>query len=59
MLHLVDIVQAPVKKGQKIGEAVISIPGVEDKKIDLIAGKDIAKLGLWGRFKATIHRVLP
>jgi len=48
--HL-DQVAAPIKKGQEIGRAVITVPGRPDVSVPLVAAADVQPLGLWGKLK--------
>ena len=48
--HL-DQVSAPVKKGQEIGKAVISVPGRQDMVVPLVAAADVEPLGFMGKIK--------
>ena len=48
--HL-DQVTAPVKKGQEIGKAVISVPGHQDLVVPLVAAADVEPLGFMGKIK--------
>ncbi|HCU59315.1 MAG TPA: D-alanyl-D-alanine carboxypeptidase [Alphaproteobacteria bacterium] len=41
--------KAPVKKGSKIGQIMITTPAGQLQKIDLIASKDVAKVGILNR----------
>jgi len=49
--HL-DAVTAPVKKGQEIGKAIISVPGRADQIVTLVAANDVEPLGFMGK----LHR---
>ena len=40
-------VSAPVKKGDKLGEIIFTKDGEEIKKVDIVAGEDIAKKGFF------------
>lgn len=42
-------VKAPIAKGQKLGVVKIEIPGRQVQEIDLVADRDIAKLGFFGK----------
>lgn len=46
---LPDSINAPVKKGQKLGEMQILYDGKLLKKVDLLAAKDVARISLLGR----------
>ncbi|MBR2070646.1 MAG: D-alanyl-D-alanine carboxypeptidase, partial [Clostridia bacterium] len=43
-------VKAPVKKGDKVGEAVIYKDGVEVDRINLLAATDVERKGFFGIF---------
>ena len=47
-------VKAPIKKGAVIGYAELSDPDGQAHKINLVAGEDVAELGLWGKFVANL-----
>ena len=47
-------VKAPIKKGAVIGYAELSDPDGQARKINLVAGEDVAELGLWGKFVANL-----
>ena len=47
-------VQAPILKGQKLGQIVISGPNDQIRKLDLVASKNIDKVGYFGKLKAII-----
>ena len=51
-----DGVAAPVKKGDKLGELVISAPDTKDVVVPLLAGADVEKKGLFGRIGAALGR---
>lgn len=46
-LVLPESLPAPLVKGQKVGEAVISQKGKDMAKFDLVAGGDVPKASLW------------
>jgi D-alanyl-D-alanine carboxypeptidase (penicillin-binding protein 5/6) len=54
--HL-DQVTAPVKKGQEIGKAVISVPGRQDLVVPLVAAADVEALGFMGKIKRKISHL--
>lgn len=41
----------PVKKGQKIATVTLEIPDQEPRTVDLVAAKDVKRLGYFGRIK--------
>lgn len=51
-------VKAPVKAGQQLGYVKAEIPGQEDLQIPLIAAKDVAKVGVWGKISKNIRYLL-
>ena len=51
-------VQAPIKKGDKLGVVKISIPEESTFEVDLIAAEDIEKLNIFGRAAANIKYLL-
>lgn len=51
-------VPAPVVKGQQIGTLTISAPEVDTVEIPLVAGDDVAQLGLMGRLGAALDYIL-
>lgn len=51
-------VKAPVKKGDKIAEMVLSAPDHADEVLPLYAAKDVKKLGYFGRMKETVKYFL-
>lgn len=51
-------VKAPVKAGQQLGYVKAEIPGQEDLQIPLVAAKDVAKVGVWGKITKNIRYLL-
>jgi len=47
-------IPAPITAGQEVGKVVISAPGMADMEVPLVAGKDVPKLGFFGRMIATL-----
>jgi serine-type D-Ala-D-Ala carboxypeptidase (penicillin-binding protein 5/6) len=47
-------IYAPIKKGQELGQLVISAPGMPARRVPLIAAEDVAKVGPFGRLTANI-----
>jgi len=39
----------PIKKGDQVGELVITASGISDVRVPVVAGEDVKKLGLLGR----------
>ncbi len=50
-------VQAPIEKGQKLGELVVSIEGIPENRIPLVASQDVERGGFLSRI-VTAARVL-
>ena len=48
-------IPAPVVKGAKLAELVVSAPNEDDMVFSLVAGNDVAALGLLGRLGAAIN----
>jgi D-alanyl-D-alanine carboxypeptidase (penicillin-binding protein 5/6) len=55
--HL-DQITAPIKKGQEIGKAVISVPGHPDTVVPLVAAADVQPLGLWGKLRRKLGHLI-
>ena len=51
-------VEAPIRKGTVIGKLHIVIPDQEPQDIDLLAGRDVERRGLFGRVAARLHYLL-
>ena len=51
-------VQTPIGKGQILGHITISAAGIETKSIPLVAGSDVARLGLFDRVLAKLHYLI-
>ncbi|MBR2034103.1 MAG: D-alanyl-D-alanine carboxypeptidase [Alphaproteobacteria bacterium] len=51
-------VKAPVKAGQQLGVVKVKLPGQEDLEVPLIASKDVAKVGLFGKIRKNIGYLL-
>lgn len=51
-------VKAPVKAGQQLGMVKVKLPGQEDLEVPLIASKDVAKVGLFGKIRKNIGYLL-
>ena len=51
-------VAAPIKKGDKVGELVISAPETKDVVVPLLAGADVERKGLFGRIGAALGRLV-
>lgn len=48
-------IQAPVTKGQKLGQLVIHIPDLPDHTVDLVAAGDVAKAGYLQRLETAFE----
>jgi len=48
-------VEAPVRKGQVLGELVVSVEGVPENRIPLVADRDVAKGGIISRIAAAAN----
>ncbi len=51
-------VTAPVLRGARLGQLTVSGPGVPELEVPLLAGADVARLGLPGRAMAVVGRML-
>ena len=51
-------VEAPIRKGTVIAKLHIVIPDQAPQDIDLVAGKDVDRAGLFGRVAARLHYLL-
>lgn len=51
-------VKAPIKKGDKLGVVKIEIPGQPDVEVDLLADRDVAKLGLFGKISENLKYLI-
>jgi serine-type D-Ala-D-Ala carboxypeptidase (penicillin-binding protein 5/6) len=51
-------VEAPVQKGTQIATLTISSPGLPERKVPLVAGDDVPRLGLFGRIAATLSHLI-
>jgi len=49
-------VPAPVQRGTRLGQLSVSGPGVPELEVPLLAGADVARLGLPGRAMAVVTR---
>lgn len=55
--HL-DAVSAPVKKGQEVGKATISVPGRPDQVVPLVAAGDVEALGFMGKLRRKFSHLI-
>lgn len=51
-------VQAPIKKGDRLGVVKIEIPGQPQTEIPLLADKDVEKLGFFGKIAENFRYIL-
>ncbi|MBV8060309.1 MAG: D-alanyl-D-alanine carboxypeptidase [Alphaproteobacteria bacterium] len=47
-------IAAPIKKGQVVGSMTLSAPGMEDRKVDLVAANDVAEKGFFARIASKL-----
>lgn len=57
-VNYVSPIPAPVTAGAQVAELVVSAPGEADVRVPLVAGNDIAKLGLVGRLGAALDYLI-
>ncbi|MBW7947191.1 MAG: D-alanyl-D-alanine carboxypeptidase [Sphingomonadaceae bacterium] len=50
-------IAAPVAKGQKIAELVLTVPGLADQRVPLVAAEAVEKAGPFGRMMAALRHV--
>jgi D-alanyl-D-alanine carboxypeptidase (penicillin-binding protein 5/6) len=51
-------IPAPIAAGQEVGKVVISAPGMTDMEVPLVAGKEVPKLGFFGRMVAAVKHFI-
>lgn len=51
-------VKAPIKKGDKLGVVKIEIPGQPDVEVPLLADRNVAKLGLFGKISENLKYLI-
>jgi D-alanyl-D-alanine carboxypeptidase (penicillin-binding protein 5/6) len=51
-------IKAPIEKGRQVASLVVSAPDVREVTVPLVAGADVQRLGVFGRFGAAIKYVL-
>ncbi len=51
-------IPAPITAGQEVGKVVISVPGMADMEVPLVAGKEVPKLGFFGRMFASLKHYI-
>ncbi|MBT3787553.1 MAG: D-alanyl-D-alanine carboxypeptidase [Alphaproteobacteria bacterium] len=54
-IELIEPVPAPITKGQQVGEIIIRAPETDEIRVPLLAGSDVAQLGLFGRLGAAFE----
>lgn len=59
-VHLVydGPVPAPISKGEKLAELVVRVPGADPLRVPVVAGEDVAKLGIAGRIAAALSHLI-
>ncbi|MGB0671009.1 MAG: D-alanyl-D-alanine carboxypeptidase family protein [Rhodospirillales bacterium] len=50
--------EAPITAGETVGKVEVSAPGQDVRSFPLVAGADVAQLGLWGRVNAAVRHIL-
>lgn len=50
-------IPAPIAKGDRIGQLVVSVPGTQDAVTPLLAAEDIPEAGFAGRMKGAVMRL--
>ena len=51
-------IEAPVKKGDAIAKLKVEIPGQEPVEMNMLAARDVARLGIFGRVKARLSYLI-
>ncbi|HOV43271.1 MAG TPA: D-alanyl-D-alanine carboxypeptidase, partial [Syntrophothermus lipocalidus] len=54
---LVDYIDAPVKKGQKLGEIKVYNSGRLVKTVDLVAYRDVERCGIWKEITKAMSKI--
>jgi D-alanyl-D-alanine carboxypeptidase (penicillin-binding protein 5/6) len=59
-VHLVydGPIPAPIQKGEKLADLVIRVPGADPLRVPVVAGEDVAKLGIAGRIGAVLSHLI-
>ena len=57
-VHVDEAVKAPVVKGTVFGSVTLAIPGRAETLYPLVAGADVARLGVFGRLSAKVHDMI-
>jgi len=55
--HL-DTIAAPVTKGMRVGQAIVTIPGRPDLKLPLLAANDVARLDFFARLRKKLSHLI-
>ena len=48
-------IAAPIRSGERLAMLTISAPDAETQQIPLIAGKNVSRLGMFGRLSAALR----
>jgi D-alanyl-D-alanine carboxypeptidase (penicillin-binding protein 5/6) len=51
-------IPAPVRKGQKVGKLVVTVPEMQPQEFDLVAAEDVERLGALGRMGAAMSYLM-
>lgn len=51
-------IAAPIRKGAVVGKLLITAPGQPNVELPLVAGADVAKLGMMGRISEALRHIL-
>ena len=52
------VIPAPVKKGQEVARLTVSAPDTDPIEVPLVAGEDVARLGVFGRLTAALKYLI-
>lgn len=58
VVSLIEPIPAPITKGQKVADVMITTPDTEPIIIPLVAGADVAQLGFMGRIGAALTTIM-
>ena len=50
-------IEAPIAKGDRLGELVVNIPGTGQSRLPLFAANDVARSGVFGRMQNAALRL--
>jgi D-alanyl-D-alanine carboxypeptidase (penicillin-binding protein 5/6) len=50
--------EAPIRKGDAVANLYVDIPGQPPTVVELLAGQDVARAGLFGRVTARLHYLI-